>query len=81
MDASELFYHGLSLTVHLADVSEFNEDEVKCVSPLNPVAVAALEQGKWDGKLQDKKPINGDFGINKKKEIFCYVRNEWKPIN
>jgi len=78
ISTSDWFYMGVSITVQMADVSGFKEDEIRCLYPENPTTLPNIKE--WDGILmKDKTPIHGDLGINKKREVFWYY-NGWKSI-
>lgn len=65
--------------VSTAIVEDFSENEVRCINPKNPLPI--IELNKFDGILEPKNPIHGDYGMNKEREIFWYTSSGiWKPI-
>jgi hypothetical protein len=75
----EQFYESVAVSAELADTSDFEESEIRCLAPLNPVPYSRIEE--WDGILRKKAPIHGDLGINKERKIFWYTMNSgWKNI-
>lgn len=65
--------------VSTAITDDFKEDEIRCLNPKNPLPIKKLNE--WDGILEVKEPIHGDYGMNKNREIFWRTsKGEWKPI-
>lgn len=63
----------IALVVSLCDTSDFEEGEIRPV--FNPSA-----SREWDKKIPKIRPLNYDIGINKEKEPFVYINNQWKSI-
>lgn len=76
----DFFEAALLCKIIFSDTSDFSEGEIRCLYAENPVSYSELFEGKWDGKLKKNEPIDGDYGINKEREVFWYVGNEWKSI-
>lgn len=79
MDVSTAFYTCWGVMVLKADVSDFEDGEIRCISPLNPPIITEVET--WDGILKVKQPVQMDLGMNKNREVFCFVNDKWEPIN
>lgn len=76
LTSDEYFQLCWALMVANADVSDFKEDEIRCLAPLNPVPLPEFDS--WDRKLKSVEPKQMDIGINNKRETFIYANNNWK---
>lgn len=79
MSSDDLFYVGTALAAQYADVSDIVDGEIRPLYPVNPSPIKEIK--KWDGKLENKTPVNGDIGINNKRDIFWFTHTvEWKAV-
>ena len=74
----DLFCYMAGIATELADVSNFEEGEIRCLNTKNPPTPDNIKN--WDGILEPKKPEHADIGINKEREIFWYS-SDGKWIN
>ncbi len=72
---NDIFNYGMVL-IHLkADVSDFEEGEVRTLAC--NYSLKELEEIKTI-KLEKKEAFFGDYGINKNRDLFIYFPNGWR---
>ncbi len=79
MSVSDYFVMCNVLVVSLADVSDFEENEIRTLAQKNPTTLETI--GEWDGILEKREPRERDLGMNKERKVFCFVNNKWKAIS
>lgn len=78
MSVDDMFCYSVATVVQNADISDFEEKEIRCLAVENPLLIK--EMSNWHGKLKRKTPEQNDLGMDKNRAMYIFRSGEWRSI-
>lgn len=71
-----MFWWGVMAS--LGDISHLKDGEIQVLYAENPVALKDIS--KWDRKFRNREPVQGDLGIDNKRQLHHMKRDGWHIV-